>query len=78
MKFNILFILIISTLILGCTKNDESESDKGFIIGEWEGYDRSLVYEDGTIEYLPIYGNCEGHILQFYEDGRVHWVDFVG
>lgn len=70
----LIFCLTISSL--GCTKDDSSTSDLGLIIGVWEGYSRTVVFVDGTSEDLPSV-NCEGHILFFYEDGRVHWVDFI-
>ena len=72
------YYLSIFSLIIcsGCSKDDSSMNDLGMILGEWEGFDRTLVFKDGVEEPLPS-ENCEGHILQFFEDGRVHWVDFV-
>lgn len=69
----IIFCLIIGS---GCSQDDSSMNDAGLILGEWEGYARTLVFKDGTQESLPS-DNCEGHILQFYEDGRLQWVDFI-
>ena len=73
---NYLLALLLLLMVLGCSKEEPGIDDFGMIIGEWEGYDRTLVFMDGSKEVMPT-DFCEGNILQFYEDRRLHWVDFV-
>ena len=71
-----IFFIFLAMIHAGCENDELNPSDRGLIIGEWEGYSLTLVFEDGSSEAWQ--GNpCSGYILNFFEDGRVRWVDFI-
>ena len=74
-NFKGVLVILTAFLFLKCEKSAVEESDEGMIIGEWEGYSRTVVYKDESKETLPN-DNCEGLILNFHSDGDVRWVDF--
>ena len=73
----IIYVAILVIGLFGCEKDAVIESDEGMILGRWEGCDRTIINKGGSRESLPALINCEGNILDFFEDGRVRWVDFI-
>ncbi len=64
---------------ISCTKEKiEIVDDTGMILGRWEGFvQATAVYKDGNVDnyYNSL---CNGiEMYQFWEDGRLFFVDFV-
>lgn len=76
---SLLAVLLCSLITYSCYEEDIDiplRLDEGLIIGKWEGYTSYLIYEDGS-ETLWEENKCYGYIMNFYEDGRLWYVDFV-
>lgn len=79
-KLKHLFTFALCFLTLSSCYEEDVEiplrPDEGLIIGKWEGYTSYLIYEDGS-EVRWEENKCDGYIMNFYEDGRLWYADFV-
>jgi len=73
------YVVLLLALSLFSCENDDAESQTisiSRLIGRWEGYTQSIERSNGQIEDWRA-NRCQGNILEFYDDGRILWIDFV-
>ncbi len=76
---NIYLIILSCILLLGCYEEDVDvplPAEERLILGNWEGSRAFLIFKDGS-EALWDKNRCVGHLMDFYEDGRLWYFDYM-
>lgn len=76
---NIFHIILPCIVLLGCYEEDIDvplPAEERLILGNWEGSMAFLIYKDGS-EVQWDNNRCVGHLMNFYEDGRLWYFEFM-